>query len=79
MSEDLRRCKRCDIIIPSERIEALPDTEVCVKCSEEVGGEWDTYVVPGDTAKKQSLKHNYSQFGVVRKRKRIYPKTPPRE
>lgn len=78
MADTPRHCKRCDSEIPAERIEALPETEICVKCSEEIGGEWDTIVVPGDTSKKGSLKHNYSQFSVVRKRKTIHPKGPPR-
>lgn len=27
------KCEICDDVIPAERIEILPDTRVCVKCS----------------------------------------------
>ena len=36
-----RMCKRCGEEIPAERLEALPETWLCVKCSQEVGGEFD--------------------------------------
>jgi len=33
-----RLCERCGTRIPAERIEALPDTHVCVGCAREIGG-----------------------------------------
>ena len=78
MSDDPRRCVRCNAEIPPERIEALPETCICVQCSEDIGGEFDVRVVPGDTHKGASLKHNYSQWSVVRKRRTIHPKEPPK-
>lgn len=29
----MRECFRCKEVIPSERLEILPDTHTCVKCS----------------------------------------------
>jgi hypothetical protein len=28
------KCNKCDTTIPQERLDALPDTKTCVKCSE---------------------------------------------
>lgn len=33
-------CKRCNKEIPQDRLEALPETELCVKCSDKVGGDY---------------------------------------
>ena len=41
MAEKTRPCERCGVLIPAERIEALPETRVCVKCSEAIGGEFE--------------------------------------
>jgi hypothetical protein len=39
--EDLAMlCTRCDEKIPAERLEAIPETELCVKCSRDVGGDY---------------------------------------
>jgi hypothetical protein len=70
-----RFCQRCQAEIPAERIEALPETRVCVRCSQEMGGEFDVTVVPGNIGKSGSLKKNYGDWTVKRKRKPI----PPRE
>jgi hypothetical protein len=31
----MRKCYKCQTVIPPIRLEALPDTETCVKCSDE--------------------------------------------
>jgi DksA/TraR C4-type zinc finger protein len=68
-----RMCQRCRAEIPAERVEVLPDTRLCVKCSEAVGGEFDLRVVPDNLAKTGSLKKNYGSWTVEKRRKRIEP------
>jgi hypothetical protein len=38
-------CKRCNQVIPEERIEALPDTVLCVDCSQKIGSDFEYLVV----------------------------------
>lgn len=66
-----RPCERCGKEIPMERIEAMPETRVCVQCSRDIGGEFTLRVVPENVGKTGSLKKNYASFGVERQRKRI--------
>src|SRR5688572_10815311 len=49
-----RPCQRCGVIIPSERVEVLPQTRLCVECSKAVGGEFDLEIVPENLAKAGS-------------------------
>jgi hypothetical protein len=69
-----RPCQRCGIQIPLERLEALPETRLCVKCSQEVGGEFDMIAVPVNLAKSGSLKKNYGGITIEKRRRRIEPK-----
>lgn len=69
-----RACIRCGEPIPIERIETMPETRVCVKCSEEIGGEFVRKVRPVNVAKSNSLKKNYSDYEVRLVRKKIEPK-----
>lgn len=69
-----RLCVRCGAEIPAERVEALPETQVCVGCSREMGGEFDVYVVPERTSKDGSLKKNYGGYATKKVRKPIPPK-----
>jgi hypothetical protein len=69
-----RPCTRCGEMIPAERIEALPDTQICINCSKEIGGEFDVYLIPENLAKTGSMKKNYGGLNVKRKRKNIQPK-----
>jgi DNA-directed RNA polymerase subunit RPC12/RpoP len=71
MTSGPRPCARCGKDIPAERVEALPETEVCVTCSNEMGGEFITYAVAEKTSKADSLKKNYGSYGVKRVRKPI--------
>jgi DNA-directed RNA polymerase subunit RPC12/RpoP len=74
MTNDPQECARCGAEIPAERIEALPDTRVCIRCSQEMGGEFDVYVVPERTSKDGSLKKNYGSYSSQKVRKPIRPK-----
>jgi hypothetical protein len=71
MSE--RPCERCKAMIPVERIEALPETRLCVKCSEIVGGDFEISMVEENIGKVGSLKKNYSGVVIKKKRRRIEP------
>jgi hypothetical protein len=64
-------CARCGELIPAERIEALPDTMVCVTCSKEIGGEFQVVVTPERISKEGSLKKNYGGYSTRKIRKPI--------
>jgi hypothetical protein len=66
-----RPCERCGTMIPPERIEVLPETRLCVACSQAVGGEFDVTIVPENLAKSGSLKKNYGSFNVKKTRRPI--------
>jgi hypothetical protein len=74
MSIERRLCKRCGEQIPERRLAVLPDTRLCLACSQEIGGDFKTYAVPEHTGKPGSLKRNYGSWTVVRKRRPIVPK-----
>ena len=74
MLDEKRLCERCRVEIPATRLEILPETRLCVKCSQEVGGEFETIVVLGSLGKQGSLKKNYGDAEVVRRRRRLPPK-----
>jgi hypothetical protein len=73
MSSNRRRCARCQAEIPSERLEILPETRLCVACSRAVGGEFDVTVISENLAKTGSLKKNYGSISVRKRRKPIEP------
>jgi hypothetical protein len=60
--------------IPAERLEAIPETMVCVQCSKEMGGEFQLVVTPERTSKEGSLKQNYGGYDMKKIRKPIRPK-----
>ena len=64
-------CARCGEMIPAERIEAIPETMVCVACSKEMGGEFTVIVTPEKTSKEGSLKKNYGGYSTSKIRKPI--------
>lgn len=64
-------CARCEELIPAERIEAIPETMVCVGCSREMGGEFRVVVTPERTSKEGSLKKNYGGYSTRKVRKPI--------
>lgn len=67
-------CARCGELVPAERIEALPETMVCVTCSQEMGGEFRVVVTPERISKEGSLKKNYGGYSTRKIRKPIKPK-----
>jgi hypothetical protein len=67
----MRPCARCKEIIPEERCEALPDTRLCIKCSEIVGGDFIYSFVEENVAKAGSLKRNYGGVVIKKVRRRI--------
>ena len=36
----MKNCELCGKKIPKQRLEALPDTRLCVKCSAKIGGDY---------------------------------------
>lgn len=73
MNEDVRLCERCKAVIPPERVEALPDTFLCTKCSQTVGGDFEITVVPDNMSKSGSIKKNYGGWTLQKKRRTIRP------
>lgn len=73
MAANERPCLRCRATIPAERIEALPETRLCVKCSEAVGGDFETYLVRESLGKSGSLKKNYGGVSLRKVRRQIKP------
>ena len=76
MSAEPRLCHRCGHEIPPRRLRVLPDTRLCLDCSQEIGGDFETYVIPENTGKPGSLKKNYGSWKVKRKLRDIAPKEP---
>jgi hypothetical protein len=75
MAAEPRPCARCGAEIPAERVEALPETIVCVNCAAEMGGsEFQVVVIPERTSKEGSLKKNYGGYHTKKIRKPIRPK-----
>ncbi len=72
MSEE-KECERCGEPIPARRLEVLPETRLCLQCSEAIGGDFKTYVIPVNTGKPGSLKKNYGSWKVARKLRAITP------
>jgi hypothetical protein len=69
-----RPCARCRAMIPVERIEALPETRLCLRCSQEVGGDFQVTISSENLAKTGSLKKNYGGWSVRKTRREIRPK-----
>ncbi len=69
--EEPRLCERCDAEIPRARIQALPGTWLCVRCSEEVGGDFEYTATQENLGKAGSLKLNYGGVRVTKKRRKI--------
>jgi hypothetical protein len=74
MTAKRRWCARCKAEIPTERVEALPEARLCLKCSEEVGGEFDLKFTQENLSKPGSLKKNYGGITLEKKRRPIEPK-----
>ena len=75
-----RICARCGALIPDGRLQVLPTTVVCARCSEALGGEEQRGVILEHGGKAQSLKKNYTGIKVTRRRRdvaRHLPDDPP--
>ena len=66
-----RPCRRCGEPIPKARLEAIPDTLVCVACSEMIGGEFELEVTISNTGKAGSLKKTGQSISARRTRKPV--------
>ena len=66
-----RPCERCGKIISSERVEAIPETRLCIDCSKAVGGEFQISYVQENLAKSGSLKKNYGSLTMKKTRKSV--------
>ena len=64
-----RECRKCGTTIPTARLEAIPETLVCVDCSEKIGGEFELEVRVSSTGKAGSLKRTGQDVSVERKRR----------
>jgi hypothetical protein len=69
MGTESKRCRICRTEIPPERLEAIPDTLVCVRCSQKIGGEFELEVRVGGTGKPGSLKITGQEVSVKRQRR----------
>ncbi len=74
MTSDEKECGRCGEAIPAARLAVLPYTRLCINCSQEIGGDFETYVIPENTGKPGSLKKNYGSWKVKRRMRTIVPK-----
>lgn len=66
-------CIRCGNEIPEARLKALPETELCIGCSEAVGGDFIVTATYERTNKPGSMKVNYGSLTVVKRRRQIVP------
>ena len=62
-------CTVCGEEIPAARLKAMPETMVCVECSQNIGGEFELEVNVTSTGKPGSLKKTGESIEVRRKRK----------
>jgi hypothetical protein len=66
-----RHCQLCKQEIPQARLEAIPETRICVDCSKKIGGEFQLELVPENLSKQGSLKKNYGSFDVKKSRRKL--------
>lgn len=69
MEAEVTNCRICGAEIPPARLKIIPDTLVCVHCSEKIGGEFELEVTTSATGKVGSLKKTGQAVDVTRKRK----------
>lgn len=72
MQAESRECRLCDAEIPAARLRVIPDTHVCVGCSEKIGGEFGLKVTVSGTGKAGSLKITGQEITVKRYRKSLH-------
>ncbi len=71
METKAKLCRICGTEIPPERLEVIPDTLLCVKCSQKIGGEFELKVRVGGTGKPGSLKITGQEVSVQRQRRKF--------
>jgi hypothetical protein len=71
MTAKARPCKRCKAEIPAERVEAVRGTQLCAKCSQEIGGDFKLSFTEENIAKTGSMKKNYSGVKIKKTRREI--------
>ena len=64
-----RACRLCGAEIPPARLRAMPETRICVPCSQQTGGEFELEVTINSTGKSGSLKKTGQDITVERRRK----------
>jgi hypothetical protein len=69
MSQEPKLCRICGAAIPERRLQAMPETRVCIECSREIGGEFELEVTISSTGKAGSLKKTGQSVSVKRKPK----------
>jgi len=67
-------CELCGKVVPEERLEAIPETKICVGCSQRVGGEFVLEIEQVKTSKEGSMKLNYGGGVNVRLVRRTLPR-----
>jgi hypothetical protein len=71
MPEKNRPCEICNELIDPERIEAVPATRLCVEHAKMIGKYGGEFIVTGTQAslgKSGSLKKNYGDVSIEKKR-----------
>lgn len=68
---EARLCRVCQREIPRARLEAIPETLICVQCSESTGGEFELEVTISGISKAGSLKKTGETVSARRKRKPV--------
>lgn len=66
-----RPCEICNALIEEERLEAIPETRLCIehaKAIQKYGGEFTVTGTYESTSKQGSLKHNYGGVNVSKSR-----------
>lgn len=75
----LRLCHRCRERIPEERLDALPDTWLCIRCSQEIGSDYEVGFTRDQLGKAGSLKRITGGVTFKKRRRRIEPLEPTQE
>jgi hypothetical protein len=68
-----RRCQRCRAEIPLERLEAIPETRLCIKCSEAIGSDFIVKISPENVGKTTGIKKLYGGIKIQKVRRQIRP------
>src|ERR1700733_8508407 len=74
MTPQTARRPGCGGATPIARETAMPQTRLCVPCSEQIGGNYLLISQAENLAKAGSLKKNYGDYKLARSRRHIEPK-----